>query len=277
MTSSPKHSVASTAGRGADASSTFSEAELSTVQTGAATLARGLRLLEAFQQKLQPLTHGELATLSGLTPATVTRLAGALERLGYLRRRADRRWELTPSVLSLGYPKLATSRIRRFAQPYLLEIARLGDVSVAVAEAVGLSMVFIDTCTVSAAAPIRLDIGERRNMVDSAVGHAYLGSVPDEERARLTAALRARHRKEWRSVARRIDAARGDLDERGFVYADGDSVHDAQTVAAPLVTGDDRVLVVNCVAPQFAISEARMLHEIGPRIVVLCRLLNDLR
>ncbi len=246
-------------------------------QAGAATLARGLRLLEAFQQKLQPLTHGELATLSGLTPATVTRLAGALEKLGYLRRRPDRRWELTPRVLSLGYPKLAASRIRRFAQPYLLEIARLGDVSVAVAEAAGLSMVFIDTCTVSAGAPIRLDVGERRNMVDSAVGYTYLGSIGDEERARITAKLRARHRKEWRSVAKRLDAARGVLGDRGFVYSDGDSAHDAQTVAAPLITGDGRVLVVTCVAPRFAISEARMRQEVGPRIVVLCRLLTDLR
>src|SRR5262245_39975828 len=73
---------------------------------GAATLARGLQLLETFQQVLRPLTHGELASLSGLTGPTVTRLTAALEALGYLRRGVDRRWELTPDVLSLGYPAL---------------------------------------------------------------------------------------------------------------------------------------------------------------------------
>ena len=246
-------------------------------QAGAATLARGLALLETFQGTLRPLTHGELAELSGLTPPTVTRLASALEKLGYLHRRQDRRWELTADVLSLGYPKLAGSRLRRFAHPYLVEIARLADVTVGITEASGTSMVYIETCTVSATAAVRLDVGARLDMATSTAGQAYLASVEGEDSVRLCGALRRRNKKAWRGVSRAIDAARAALDQKGFVYADGDGASDTRVVAAPLVPDNsERIFVVDCSAPRFAVSESRMLDELGPRLVVLCRHLREL-
>ncbi len=240
-----------------------------TAPAGAATLARGLRLLEVFQHSVHPLTHGELASLSGFTPPTVTRLATALERLGYLRRCHDRRWELTPQVLALGHPKLIGSRVRRIAQPYLLELARLGDVSVAIAEPSGATtMVVIEACTVSAGAAVRLDVGERRDMVSSAVGFAYLSAVPKQERASLLATLRTQYRQDWKAVSRRLRTASKELADRGFIYASGESAPLDRVVAVPLAVAD-RFYVINCVAAAFAVTEERMLAELGPRLVVL--------
>ncbi|MCB9690206.1 MAG: helix-turn-helix domain-containing protein [Alphaproteobacteria bacterium] len=246
-------------------------------EAGAATLARGLLLLETFQQALRPMTHGELAELSGLTGPTVTRLASALETLGYLRRRSDRRWELTPDVLSLGYPKLVGSRLRRLAHPYLLEIARQGDLTLAIAEPSDIAMVYIESCSVSTGNALRLDVGARLDMAKSATGQTYLATVDDDQRAELFKLLKARHKKAWPKLSGLVDKARAELDARGFIYSDGQWRPDTRAVASPLVTeGGSQVYVLNCAAPRFAVSEARMIEELGPRIVGLCRHLRDL-
>ena len=276
MASMPKNVATSSSGRVGPLPGAVTRRQVAHDEAGAATLARGLRLLETFQQVPRPLTHGELANLSGLTPPTVTRIASALEKLGYLKRRSDRRWELTADILSLGHPKLAGSRLRRFAHPYLLEIAHLGGVSLAIAEPSDFSMVFVDTCTVSAGALVRLDVGERRGMAHSAVGHAYLLALADELRADRIASLKSRHRRDWKAISRRIDNAAKDLEARGFIYSDPDAGGNDYVVAAPLVIPDEEVRVVLCAAPPFAVSKTRMIEEMGPRLVALCRHLEEL-
>ena len=63
---------------------------------------RALSLLEAFADGSRTLSLAELAARAGLYPSTALRLAGSLQRFGYLTRGADGAWRLGPTPLRLG-------------------------------------------------------------------------------------------------------------------------------------------------------------------------------
>ena len=63
---------------------------------------RALGILEAFADGTPRLTLAELAARTGFYPSTILRLAGSLERFGYLGREADGRFRLGPTPLRLG-------------------------------------------------------------------------------------------------------------------------------------------------------------------------------
>ena len=63
---------------------------------------RALSVLEAFCEGEEELTLAALARKTGLYKSTILRLAGSLERFGYLRRGATGRYRLGPSLWRLG-------------------------------------------------------------------------------------------------------------------------------------------------------------------------------
>lgn len=63
---------------------------------------KALSVLEAFSVTKQELTLTEIAEETGLYKSAVLRLAGSLERYGYLKRREDRKYCLGPSLWRLG-------------------------------------------------------------------------------------------------------------------------------------------------------------------------------
>ncbi|MDX3806703.1 IclR family transcriptional regulator [Bosea thiooxidans] len=63
---------------------------------------RALAILESFADGRATLSLGELAESTGLYRSTILRLAASLERFGYLRRGANGRFRLGPSLWRLG-------------------------------------------------------------------------------------------------------------------------------------------------------------------------------
>jgi DNA-binding IclR family transcriptional regulator len=63
---------------------------------------RALAMLDAFAPEAHALTLTELAARAQLYKSTALRLAGSLQRFGYLMRRADGRFALGPSAGRLG-------------------------------------------------------------------------------------------------------------------------------------------------------------------------------
>jgi len=63
---------------------------------------RALSILAAFQEEEENLSLDALARKTGLYKSTILRLAGSLERFGYLTRERDGRFHLGPSLWRLG-------------------------------------------------------------------------------------------------------------------------------------------------------------------------------
>jgi IclR family pca regulon transcriptional regulator len=90
-------------------------------------LARGMRVLEAFNEVDREMTLSEVARRTALSPAAVRRSLRTLAQLGYVRN-IDRRFLLSARVLSLGSAYLRSVDIEHLLLPELQKLVnRFGD------------------------------------------------------------------------------------------------------------------------------------------------------
>lgn len=87
------------------------------------SFARGLAVLEVFARSRTALSMADLARRTGLPRATVRRILITLKTLGYAVE-YDRKFQLTPKILTLAEGFLATADYPQAIQPVLEEITR---------------------------------------------------------------------------------------------------------------------------------------------------------
>lgn len=84
------------------------------------SLAKGMRVLEAFTDREPELGLAEVARRAGLDNATAFRMLNTLVTLGYVRRQGNGRlFRLSLKVLDLGFNAIAHSDLRDIARPVL--------------------------------------------------------------------------------------------------------------------------------------------------------------
>jgi IclR family pca regulon transcriptional regulator len=86
-------------------------------------LARGLAVIESFDDARAALTLSDVARRTQLSRGTAARVLHTLERLGYLRS-DGRHFSLLPRTLKLGYAYLSSQPLWRFAHPMLEAVAK---------------------------------------------------------------------------------------------------------------------------------------------------------
>ena len=88
------------------------------------SVAKGFSLLQALSEAGKPLTLSELARSMDVSKTTATRFAYTLIQLGFIYRDAQRRYGLTPKVLTLGYSVIRRQDWLKVAQYYLQRLFR---------------------------------------------------------------------------------------------------------------------------------------------------------
>ncbi len=83
------------------------------------SLAKGLAVFQALTEAGQALTLSEIAKALGVNNTTATRLCYTLGELELLQRDSQRRYHLTPKVLTLGYSYISGLDWRKVANFYL--------------------------------------------------------------------------------------------------------------------------------------------------------------
>ncbi|MGW0683247.1 IclR family transcriptional regulator domain-containing protein [Streptomyces sp. NPDC002754] len=134
------------------------------------SLARGLRVLTAFDAAHPTLTLTEIAEGTGLARATARRALITYEHLGHVTHQ-DRTYRPTPRILALGCAPLSRTTLPRIAAPHLAALSkRLG-------ESVGLSVADGDTsvrCTARVTPrrvmSVDIGVGSRLPVRDTAAG-----------------------------------------------------------------------------------------------------------
>ncbi|WP_461211519.1 IclR family transcriptional regulator [Desulfocurvus sp. DL9XJH121] len=87
-----------------------------------ASLAKGMRVLEAFHCNRKSLGLTEIAELTGLNRSAAQRFLHTWEQLGYLSKDpVSKRFTLTPRIMALGYDFLRANSLVQTATPYLLD------------------------------------------------------------------------------------------------------------------------------------------------------------
>jgi len=242
-------------------------------------LARGLSVLRCFRQGDRFLGNQEIAERTGLPKATVSRLTNTLTVLGYLNHsKRFNQYSLGTAVLSLGYSMLGNMDILKSARPLMQELADNAEASVSLAARDDLHMVYLENCVARAnMITLRIDVGARTRIANTAMGRALLCGLPEEERTDLIALIRkATPKGEWQQIKTGIEQGIIDYREKGFCFSLGDWRENVNSIAVPLVQADNSVLAINCGGPAWQLSAEKLEQDIGPRLVGISQRLENL-
>lgn len=232
------------------------------------TLERGLEVLRAFHAERMPLSNAELVRRTGHSKATISRLTTTLIRVGFLRRvGGGRQFELATGALSIGHTYLQVNPITQAAQPVMQALADKLNVSVALATADHLDMLYIGYCTGARIATLRLGIGSLLPMGSTSVGRAYLWGLPAAERRACIAAVKTAAGRHAKTVQSGIDEAFRDLEETGVCMSVGEYQRDAYGIALPVEVGRERTLMtLSCGAVELEPNISALRRRIVPSL-----------
>lgn len=206
------------------------------------SLARGVRVLEAFSAHSPRLTLQQLADRTGYNKTAVQRLTDTLMQLGYLGRNGYKEFFLEPKVLSLGFAYLHGSELRQLGQTHLADFGRRIGRTVNLAILEGTEVVFIYRHQVQTFFTFSLAEGSRLPVHCTALGKVLLAWLPPDDLDRRLAAMtfepltsrtitdRELFRRELATTA-----------QRGYAVTDGEGALGLCSLAVPLIDRDGRV------------------------------------
>jgi IclR family pca regulon transcriptional regulator len=217
------------------------------------SLAKGLRVLEAFNAERPELTLSEVAALAKLDPGTSFRMLNTLVMLGYVSRVPEsRRFRLTLKVTDLGFHAIGHADLREIARPVLRSL--VGELNEAASLGVldGADVVYIDRVRAGLTRiGVDIRIGTTIPAYCSAIGQAILAYLPADELARLLAAVPRPGNMPSKPMTRdEIKRDLADVREHGFALRDSYFGSGLRILAAPVLDIDNYpVAAVSVAAP----------------------------
>lgn len=237
------------------------------------SLARGLEVLRAFEPGDGMLGNLEIATRTGLPRPTIARITLTLTALGYLEY--HERWEkysLGAPVLSLGYACLGNMGIIKIARPHMQELANQVNLSVALGQRDRLSLAYLELAHGSTTVSLRLEVGARIPLAQSAMGAAYLHALPQTERVFLLSAIEKQHPEAFSEFMERFEQSCEDIETHGFCVSLGTYERTVNGAGAAFrLPRANSVYAFNCSGPSFQLGADRVRDEIGPALATMVR------
>lgn len=209
------------------------------------SLARGIDVLRAFRPGTDVLGNGEIAERTGLSLATVSRLAQTLVDCGLLERDTRRRaYRLGAAVLSFGHSMRSGSPVLNAVAPAMRTLAERLRINVGLATADRTEMVYLESVRYNRKVALRNVVAGQRVPIElTSLGRAYLAVLPEADRQRLLAALRKGRRSDWTPIRSAIQCAKASVDDKGWCMASWQP--EVVAMAAPLVLPGRPIYVLN--------------------------------
>jgi IclR family acetate operon transcriptional repressor len=229
-------------------------------RSGVQSLERAFGLLELVAAQRDAMSISQLATASGLAPATLHRLARTLVDLGYLRQEPSRRYALGPRLFLLA--ESSSTMLNAVAIPHL---AHLVD---EIGETANLAMLDGDQVVYVAQVPGRhsmrmfTEVGRRVLPHCTAVGKALLAlSADDDVLALLARTGLPRHTPHTltdpQELLDQLDLVRG----RGYAMDEGEQEVGVRCVAVT-VPGSRTRLAMSISGPAPRMSDELLVHAV---------------
>ena len=227
---------------------------------GVQSLHRAFGLLELVAAQGRPMSLTEIASASGLAPATLHRLARTLVDLGYLRQDPSRRYALGPRLFLLA--ESSSTMLNDIALPHL---AHLVD---EIGETANLAMLDGDLVAYVAQVPGRhsmrmfTEVGRRVLPHCTAVGKAMLAQAPaDDVRALLARTGQPRHTEHTLTdpdeLLTQLDLVR----RRGYAMDEGEQEVGVRCVAVA-VPGSSLRLALSVSGPAPRMTDELVVHAV---------------
>mgnify|MGYP002529067466 CR=1 FL=1 len=233
-------------------------------------LSRGLNVLRAFSQGGVILGNQDIARLTSLPKAPVSRLTSTLTRLGYLSYLPDlEKYQLSSGVLSLGYAYVSNLKVRQLAKPYMDEFARRNNVSVGLTCRDRLHMIYVENRLPPDTSMLRMEIGLRMPLATSAAGRAYFAALGENDRDMMKVTLEKKYGDDWPRFEEALDDATRQLQESGFCLSLGDWDRNINAAGAPVFLQDGTIMALTCSAPSYLVNADTFRNSIAHQLAIL--------
>jgi IclR family transcriptional regulator, pca regulon regulatory protein len=205
-------------------------------------LARGLRVLEAFNQDRKPLTLSDIAKLVDLPRASVRRTLHTLVALGYAETE-NRLFRLTPRVLTLARAYLLSNAVSDILQPALERLSEEINESCSAAVLDGEEVMMIAHASPKRIIPVSAQIGFRLPAFATSLGRVLLAALDDRQLDEFLSRIAPKRITtstivDKRELRRAILKARED----GYALADQEAEIGFRSIAVPLQRLDGRII-----------------------------------
>ena len=152
-------------------------------------LARGLRVIEAFNRDRKQLTLADAAKLVDLPRASVRRTLMTLVQLGYAET-DGRLFRLTPRILTLATAYLSSNAVSDIIQPALERLSAEVKEACSCAVLDGDDVVMIAHASPNRLVAVSAQIGLRLPAYASSLGHVMLSALDDAMLGKLLARVK---------------------------------------------------------------------------------------
>lgn len=216
---------------------------------GVTALARGLAILQCFDQPGAELTVSEIARRVTLSQPTTWRLCQTLLDRGFLvKASGGAGLRIGAPALTLGYAAIHGQDLPAIVRPYLDQLTGKAGVTASLSLFTGTEVLSVHQTIGSFVVPGQ-PVGWRASPASSASGLAMLAVLPADERVSALDAIRGRSPAEWGRRQERIERAAEQYATDGYVIFT--EMFDGQYAAAavPLIEGhgfDRRYWGISC-------------------------------
>ncbi|HEX7821631.1 MAG TPA: IclR family transcriptional regulator C-terminal domain-containing protein [Sphingobium sp.] len=230
-------------------------------------LARGLAVLNAFNEQALQMTLSDVARAVDLPKATTRRAIMTLQHLGYIE--ADGRlFRLAPSVLKLAAAYLSSNAISMILQPACERLAQICQESTSAAVFEHGEVVMIARALPAQALPLGVGIGFRVPAYCSALGRVLLSARSDADiDIYLAGAKIDQHTPHTITVIPALKAEILRVRETGYSYANQEAEYGYHSIAIPLRKFNGSIVAALHIGSRIErVSTDRMLGEFRERL-----------
>lgn len=241
-------------------------------------IEKGLRILTLFTPEVPALSLKDIALKTGINPTSTFRFVETLVQLGYLRKDpVSKQVKLGPMALAVSHNIARSFDLLQIVKPLIDEAYATHQVTIDSALVEDRNLVLLyrrearDTLTMSL--PL-----VSPHLHCSAIGKAYLGALPEKDRARLVAGLTLVRRTPHSATTKAgllADLRR--TRQRGYAVCNEEYALGLISIGAPLVNDSGAVLGAvsfDTVTAQFTAEEAE--RRFAPAVLRLARDIGSL-
>ncbi|MBA1189982.1 IclR family transcriptional regulator [Pseudomonas entomophila] len=207
------------------------------------SLARGLAVIQAFQERKRHLTIAQISHRTEIPRAAVRRCLHTLMKLGYATTNG-RTYSLLPKVLTLGHAYLSSTPLAVSAQPYLDRISEQLHEAANMATLEGDDILYIArSATVERLISVDLSVGGRLPAYCTSMGRIMLAALDDASLQEYLdrADMKPRTSRTLHEPAALLACIR-QVREQGWCVVDQELEQGLRSIAVPVYDASGQVL-----------------------------------
>lgn len=234
------------------------------------SLAKGMHVLQILADSQEPLGLVELSRRAETNNATVTRICYTLAEMGYVRRDRQRRFQLTPQLLALGYASMSSMSWRQVAQHYLERLAEETGETVNLSVLQGSELMYLVRINnTGRILPFDLQLGSRLPLHCTSMGKSLLAFLEKEELDAILADC------EFTALTHRTISSEGEfrrelarVKRQGYALNDEELSVGLRSVSAPIMDSEGRAIAaLNIAVPTRRVSRHELEERLAPLAV----------